>query len=160
MPKEVNAKGDGVITREITMSINLTQQFRCPQNATNQPKSTVELGYMYPRGPPWSKDVCVFCYLSISIFPIWNTIQYMYKTKIHSASSSSNLCTLILEVHVWIKARVAQSVESIRLKISMLWGRVPLWATIFHFVICRFRRAPGRSDWSHTDEIKHGILPR
>ena len=26
-----------------------------------------------------------------------------------------------------------------------LWDRVPLWAIIFHFVFCRFRRAPDRS---------------
>ena len=30
------------------------------------------------------------------------------------------------------------------LEISVLCVRVPLWARIFHFVFCRFRRAPGR----------------
>ena len=34
----------------MTMSINFNRKFWCSQNATNQPKSTVELGYMCPQG--------------------------------------------------------------------------------------------------------------
>ena len=51
VPKEVNAKRDGVTNPQ---NYNFYQfkhsKLRCSQNATNQPKSTVELGYMCPRG--------------------------------------------------------------------------------------------------------------
>ena len=50
MPKQAEANRDGVKTHKITISINfLHGKFWCSQNATNQPKSTVELGYMCPR---------------------------------------------------------------------------------------------------------------
>ena len=51
VPKEAKAKRDGVINPQ---NYNFYQfqhsKFRCSQNATNQPKSTVELDYMFPRG--------------------------------------------------------------------------------------------------------------
>ena len=46
IPKQAEAKRDDVITRKITISIN----FNALKNATYQPKSTVKLCYMYPRG--------------------------------------------------------------------------------------------------------------
>ena len=54
--KQAEAKRDGVINQQ-NYNFNLIWygKFWCSQNATNQPKSTVELGYMYPRrltGPP------------------------------------------------------------------------------------------------------------
>ena len=48
VPKQTEAKRDGVKTHKITNSIS--GKFRCSQIATNQSKSTVELGYMCPRG--------------------------------------------------------------------------------------------------------------
>ena len=49
--KQAEAKMDGVINNKITISINInTEKFWCSQNATNQSKSTVELGYMCPHG--------------------------------------------------------------------------------------------------------------
>ena len=49
--KQAEAKRDGVINPQ---KYNFNQfwygKFWCSQNATNQPKSTVELGYMCPRG--------------------------------------------------------------------------------------------------------------
>ena len=50
VPKQVEAKRDGVITHKITISINYNTEILMLSNATNQPKSTVELGYMCPRG--------------------------------------------------------------------------------------------------------------
>ena len=51
VPKEAKAKRDGVINPQ---NYNFYQfqhsKVRYSQNATNQPKSTVELGYMCPRG--------------------------------------------------------------------------------------------------------------
>ena len=51
MPKEALAKRDGVINPN---NYNFYQsehgKLWCSQNATNQPRSTVELGYMCPRG--------------------------------------------------------------------------------------------------------------
>ena len=51
LPKQAKAKWDGAINPQY---YNLQQFYRknfwCSQNATNQPKSTVELGYMCPRG--------------------------------------------------------------------------------------------------------------
>ena len=53
MPKQAEAKRDGVINPK---NYNVNQivygKFWCPQNATNLLKSTVELGYMCPRGFP------------------------------------------------------------------------------------------------------------
>ena len=50
VPKQAEAKMDGVITHNITISINFKHgKFWCSPNATNQPESTVELGYMCPR---------------------------------------------------------------------------------------------------------------
>ena len=59
MPKSAEkdeAKRDGVINPQ-NYNFNQFQhrQFRCSQNATNQPQSAVELGYMCPwglLGPP------------------------------------------------------------------------------------------------------------
>ena len=50
MPKQAEVKRDGVINPQ-NYNFNQFQhvQFWCSQNATNQPKSTVELGYMCPR---------------------------------------------------------------------------------------------------------------
>ena len=49
--KQAEAKRDGVINPQ---KYNFNEfwygKFWCSQNATNQPKSTVELGYMCPRG--------------------------------------------------------------------------------------------------------------
>ena len=42
------------------------------------------------------------------------------------------------------KVRVAQSVEHQTTGLRT-WVRIPLWAKTFHFVFCRFRRAPGKS---------------
>ena len=51
MPKQAEAKRDGVLTHKITSSINFnTENVLWSQNATNQPKSTVERGYMCPGG--------------------------------------------------------------------------------------------------------------
>ena len=51
MPKEDQAKRDGVINLQ---NYNFYQfyhsKFWCSQNATNQPKWTVELGYICPWG--------------------------------------------------------------------------------------------------------------
>ena len=55
-PKQAEAKRDGVINPQ---NYNFYQflhgKLRCSQNATSQPKSTVELGYMCPRG----LNVCI-----------------------------------------------------------------------------------------------------
>ena len=51
IPEYVEANIEGVINPQ---NYNFTLkhgQFRCSQNATNQPKSTVALGYTCPRGP-------------------------------------------------------------------------------------------------------------
>ena len=43
-PKQAEAEWDGVKTHNISISINFKHgKFWCSQNATNQPKSTVEL---------------------------------------------------------------------------------------------------------------------
>ena len=50
VPKQAKAKWDYVIN---TRNYNFNQfnsKIVCSQNATNQPKSVVELGYMFPRG--------------------------------------------------------------------------------------------------------------
>ena len=51
VPKQAEAKRDGVINPK---NYNFNQfkhgKFWCSQNASNRPKSTVELGYMSPRG--------------------------------------------------------------------------------------------------------------
>ena len=51
VPKQAKVKRDSVINPQ---NHNLNEfycvEFLCSQNATNQPKSTVELGYMCPRG--------------------------------------------------------------------------------------------------------------
>ena len=53
VPKQAKAKRDGVINPQNynCNPINFKHgKFLCSPNATNQPKSTVELGYMCPRG--------------------------------------------------------------------------------------------------------------
>ena len=51
MPKEAKAKRDGVINRQNYNFYQIsTQKILMLSNATNQPNSTVELGYMCPRG--------------------------------------------------------------------------------------------------------------
>ena len=56
VPKEAEAKGDGVINAQnYNFNKNLTQKILMLSNATNQQTSTVELGYLCPRrisGPP------------------------------------------------------------------------------------------------------------
>ena len=56
VPKEDKAKRDSVINlQNYHFNQILTQKILMLSNATNQPKSTVELGYMCPReltGPP------------------------------------------------------------------------------------------------------------
>ena len=51
VPKQANAKKDGVISPQ---NYNFNQFLHgkcwCSQNDSNQPKSTVELGYICPRG--------------------------------------------------------------------------------------------------------------
>ena len=51
VPKRAEAKRDGVINPQ---NYNLNEfyygEFGCSQRTTNQPKSTVEVGYMCPRG--------------------------------------------------------------------------------------------------------------
>ena len=51
VPKQGKTNRDGVINPQ---NYNFNQfedrKFWCSQNATNQPKSNVELGYMCPRG--------------------------------------------------------------------------------------------------------------
>ena len=51
VPKQAEDKRDGVINPQ---NYNFSQfqngKFWCSPNASNQPKSTVELGYMFPRG--------------------------------------------------------------------------------------------------------------
>ena len=50
-PNQTEAKRDGVINPQNYNSNKFHYgKFLCSQNATNQPKSTVELGYMCPRG--------------------------------------------------------------------------------------------------------------
>ena len=46
MPKRAKTKWNGVINQSIFNTENVDAQ----KKATNQPKSTVELGYMCPRG--------------------------------------------------------------------------------------------------------------
>ena len=49
---KIEFKRDSVENNKITNFIDLKHgQFWCSQNASNQPKSTVELGYMFPRVP-------------------------------------------------------------------------------------------------------------
>ena len=51
VPKQVEAKRDGVINpQNYNLSPFKHGKFLCSQNATNQSKSTVEFGYMCPRG--------------------------------------------------------------------------------------------------------------
>ena len=51
MANETEVKWDGEKTHTITISNNFkTGKFLCSQNATIQPKSTVEFGYMCIRG--------------------------------------------------------------------------------------------------------------
>ena len=51
VPKEAKAKRDGVINpQNYNFNQILSQKILMLSNATNQPKSTVELGYMCPRG--------------------------------------------------------------------------------------------------------------
>ena len=51
VPKEAKAIRDGVINpQNFNFNQILTQKILMLSNATNQPKSTVELGYMCPRG--------------------------------------------------------------------------------------------------------------
>ena len=51
MPNQTKGKWDGVINAQNYNSSQFEHgKFLCSQNATNQPKSTVELGYMCPRG--------------------------------------------------------------------------------------------------------------
>ena len=51
MPTQAKAKRDGVInTQNYNLNQCLHRKYWCSQNATNQPKSIVELGYMCPRG--------------------------------------------------------------------------------------------------------------
>ena len=48
---QAEAKRDGVInSQNYNFNQFLHGKFWCSPNATNQPKSTVELEYMYPRG--------------------------------------------------------------------------------------------------------------
>ena len=51
VPKQAKTKRDGEINPQ---NYNFNQfkyrKFWCSENATNQPRSTVELGYMCPRG--------------------------------------------------------------------------------------------------------------
>ena len=50
--KEAEAKSDGVINPQIYNFYQylLRGKFWCSKNATNQPRSTVEICYMCPRG--------------------------------------------------------------------------------------------------------------
>ena len=49
--KEAEAKRDGVINQQnYNFNKFWYEKFWCSKNATKQPKSTVELGYMCPRG--------------------------------------------------------------------------------------------------------------
>ena len=49
--KQAEGKRDGVVNpQEYNFNQFRYRKFWCSQNATNQPKSTVELGYMCPRG--------------------------------------------------------------------------------------------------------------
>ena len=51
VPKQAEAKRDGVINpQNYNFNIFIHGKFGCSKNATNQSKSTVELGYMCPRG--------------------------------------------------------------------------------------------------------------
>ena len=51
VPKEAKAKRDGVIYQQnFNFNQILIQKILMLSNATNQPKSTVELGYICPRG--------------------------------------------------------------------------------------------------------------
>ena len=51
VPKEAKAKRDGVINpQNYNFDQILTHKVLMLSNATNQPQSTVELGYMCPRG--------------------------------------------------------------------------------------------------------------
>ena len=50
VPKQDEAKMDGVINPQLQFQSILIRKFWCSQNATNQPKSTVELRCICPRG--------------------------------------------------------------------------------------------------------------
>ena len=51
MPKQVEAKRDGVINPQNYNSNRFDRRkISCYKKATNQPKSTIELSYMCPRG--------------------------------------------------------------------------------------------------------------
>ena len=51
VPKKAKAKWDSVINQQnYNFNQILTQKILMRSNATNQPQSTVELGYMCPRG--------------------------------------------------------------------------------------------------------------
>ena len=51
VPKQAEAERDGVINpKKYNFNQFLTRKILMLSNATNQPKSTVELGYMCPRG--------------------------------------------------------------------------------------------------------------
>ena len=51
LPKQAEAKRDGEINpKKLQFQTILTRKILMLSNATNQPKSTVELGYMCPRG--------------------------------------------------------------------------------------------------------------
>ena len=49
LPKQAEAKRDGVLNPQ-NYNFKQTRKILMLSNATNQPKSTVELGYMCPRG--------------------------------------------------------------------------------------------------------------
>ena len=54
MPKQAEAKRDGVINpQNYNFHKFYHEKIWCSKNATNQPKSTVELGYMCPRTYSW-----------------------------------------------------------------------------------------------------------
>ena len=50
VPKQAEAKRDGNKPTKLQFQTILTRKILMLSNATNQPRSTVELGYMCPRG--------------------------------------------------------------------------------------------------------------
>ena len=102
-------------------------------------------------------DLCVsLLFVQYRYIPICNTKQYIYKTNYalcnHSRTYNKVYCwywkyMYVIRSFKWTAftspaSSVGRASDFI---IWGLWVRVPLWARIFHFVFCRFRRAPDRS---------------
>ena len=92
VPKQGKAKRDGVLNpQNYNLNEFLTLKIWCSQNATNQPKSTVELGYMCPRGLIGLK---LFSDSSL-ILKIWHWMKVMAQSLVVDNTSVNFLRNLI-----------------------------------------------------------------